>query len=361
MAALVVTVCVACESAWATEPSRRFADQILPLLKHYCFECHAEGAAEGEFSFDSLIIESELTKHPESWWKVLKNVRAGVMPPKDSQRLSDEEKAALADWIKFEAFGISRDAQDPGPPVIRRLNRSEYGATVSDLMGIPFDAAVLFPPDDSGFGFDNVGDALSISPLLLEKYVRAVQGVVDRAVPKQTWITPYQEFFGNEFKEEKGGRRGHDLPGKVATKVSRQFEIDDAGKYDLLVSVKLHGSFNYDPAKYRVIFSVDGAERSQNEYGWDENKLHKYTLQEDLAAGNHEIAFELQPIKADAKADEMPTFNFENDATFVRFEVANVRIEGPAETTKRVHPKGYAKFFSRRDASLLGRAKTIRP
>lgn len=346
-AAWVAIFSFACGTSWAEDVSPSFEDQILPLLKTHCFECHAEGASEGEFSFDGLILASELKKHPESWWKVLKNVRAGVMPPKDSKRLSDEEKTALADWIKFEAFGLSRDAQDPGPPVIRRLNRSEYGSTVSDLMGVPFDAAVLFPPDDSGFGFDNVGDALSISPLLLEKYVRAAQGVVDRAVPKQTWITPYQEFFGGEFREENGGRRGHDLPGKAAAKVVRKFEIEDAGKYDLTVSVKLHGSFNFDPARYKVILFVDGVERSRNEYGWDENKLHRYTFQEDWSAGKHELAFELQPIKVEQKAEETPSFNFDSDGTFVRFEIANVRIEGPTGTTKRVHPKGYEKFFTR--------------
>lgn len=327
----------------------KFDSQILPLLKSYCFECHGDGASEGGLSLDAIATEADYKSHPEVWWKVLKNIRAGVMPPKESKKLEKTELATLANWIKFEAFGISAESPDPGPPVIRRLNRSEYGATVSDLMGIPFDAAVLFPPDDSGFGFDNVGDALSISPLLLEKYVRAAQGVVDRAVPKQTWITPYQEFFGNEFKEENGGRRGNDLPGKTAAKVVRKFEIEDAGKYEMVVSVKQHGSFNFDPARYTVIFYVDGAERSRNDYGWDENKLHRYTLQEELTTGKHELAFELQPLKADAKAEETPTFNFDSDGTFVRFEVANVRIEGPAETTKRVHPRGYAKFFSREE------------
>jgi hypothetical protein len=336
-----------CASGRAAEKDAGFAATIQPLLKTYCFECHAEGASEGNFSLDEMISVSAAKTDPEAWWKVLKNVRAGVMPPKGSNRPSKEEIATLSNWIKFEAFGISRENPDPGRTVIRRLNRSEYGSTISDLMGIPFDAAVIFPPDDSGHGFDNVGDALSVSPLLLEKYVRSAQMVVDRAVPKQTWIMPYQEFVGGEFRPEKGDARGNNLPGKTAHKVSRNFEITDAGQYEMEVSVKLHGSFEFDPARYNVIFYVDGQERSRNEYGWDENKLQQYTFKEEWTAGKHELRFELEPIKAEPKPDDAPNFNFNNDPKFVRFEIVSVRIEGPAGTEKRVHPKGYERFFSK--------------
>lgn len=331
----------------ALDENTTFEKHIQPLLKTYCYECHAEGASEGNFSFDAFTNESTAKLHPEAWWKVLKNVRAGVMPPKDAKKPSKDEIEVLAKWIKYSTFGISAENPDPGRAVIRRLNRSEYGATVSDLMGIPFDAAVLFPPDDSGFGFDNVGDALSVSPLLLEKYVRSAQSVVDRAVPKKTWIMPYQEFFGGEFRPEKGDARGNDLKGKVAATVQRSFEITDPGQYEMVVSVKLHGSFNFDPARYRVTFSVDGAERSNNEYGWDENKLQRYTFQEAWDSGKHELKFELTPIVPDKAAEEAPMFNFDSNDNFVRFEIASVRIEGPAGTDKRVHPKGYERFFTR--------------
>lgn len=334
-------------AAHGQEQQEVFASRIAPLLQKYCFDCHGDGASEGDFRVDALIAEGKAAADPEAWWKVLKNVRAKVMPPKDASHPTPEETAQLLEWIKFGAFGISPTQPDPGRPVIRRLNRAEYGATVSDLMGIPFDAAVMFPPDDSGYGFDNVGDALSISPLLLEKYVRAAETVVDRAVPKETWILPYQEFFGGDFRGADGRVRGNSLHGKTPATVSRRFNVEEAGEYDMLVSVKLHGSFDFDPTRYEIIFSVDDQERSRNEYGWDENKLLRYTFREELTSGRHDLKFELKPIEQEKPNEEQPNFNFNNDPKFVRFEVVSVRLEGPVGTTKRVHPRNYERFFTR--------------
>lgn len=347
---LVITA--ACNSSLklgviASEPAHDFSSSIEPILKTYCYSCHAEGASEGSFSFDSFADSPSSPAVLESWWKVLKNVRSGVMPPKGEKRPNKEEIAAISNWIKFSKFGIDANNIDPGRPVIRRLNRSEYGATVSDLMGIPFDAAVIFPPDDSGYGFDNVGDALTMSPLLMEKYVRSAQSVVDRAVPKTTWLIPYQEFPGSEFRSATSEARGNNLPGKTPVKVTKTFDIEDAGQYEMLVSVKLHGSFAFDPGRYDVALSVDGAERSRNEYGWDENKLQRYSFREEWTTGKHEIAFELTPKKLETPETEPPAFSFDNEPRFVRFEIVSVRIEGPAGTSKRVHPKGYERFFSR--------------
>ena len=103
---------------------------------------------------------------------------AGIMPPADEARPNDEERRQLFNWIESDVFHIDPDDPDPGRVTLRRLNRVEYRNTIRDLMGIDYDTNEEFPADDSGYGFDNIGDVLSMSPLLLEKYLHAAERIV---------------------------------------------------------------------------------------------------------------------------------------------------------------------------------------
>ena len=327
----------------------RFEQQVQPLLKKLCLDCHGNATKEGNLSLEQFATSAEALKRPELWWKVLKNLRSGVMPPAGEPRPSAAELETIANWIKFEAFGINPDDIDPGRIGVRRLNRREYDNTVDDLMGIKFDAALIFPPDDSGYGFDNVGDALSFSPLLMEKYLRAAQTIVDQTVPRVTWVIPQQEFSGRDFQDEGNRGNGDRMSSKRAAKVKRVAKIDDAGKYDVLVAVKLHGSFDFDPSRYTIVFRIDGQERSKHEYGWDENKTIRYPFTEDWQPGDHELSFELIPVPPSAEAEEKNLVAVGRDATSVSFEVNSVRIEGPRGTKKLVHPRNYGSFFPREE------------
>jgi hypothetical protein len=113
----------------------------------------------------------------------MKNVRAEIMPPPDEARPSDDEREQLFKWIESDVFRIDPNNPDPGQVTLRRLNRVEYRNTIRDLMGVDYDTTDEFPADDSGYGFDNIGDVLTLSPLLLEKYLQAAERIVTRAVP----------------------------------------------------------------------------------------------------------------------------------------------------------------------------------
>lgn len=325
-----------------------FEQHVRPLLKTYCFECHSEGLKEGNLALDQVSAAGDDPKQRDIWWKVLKNLRAGVMPPVGHARPTTQEQETIANGIKFGVFGINSADPDPGRNGVRRLNRREYDNTVDDLMGVKFDAAIVFPPDDSGFGFDNVGDALSFSPLLMEKYLRAAQAIVDQSVPKATWIIPQQEFGGRDFVSENDKVNGGRMSGKKAATVRRTVQIDEPGTYDVYLTVKLHGSFDFDPARYTIVFSIDGQQRSRNEYGWDENKPYRTQYAEDWSTGSHELTFELMPVAAGDDADQ-PSAGIDRGATDVSFEVNSVRIEGPRGTKTRVHPRHYATFFPREE------------
>jgi Protein of unknown function (DUF1592)/Protein of unknown function (DUF1588)/Protein of unknown function (DUF1587)/Protein of unknown function (DUF1585)/Protein of unknown function (DUF1595)/Planctomycete cytochrome C len=326
-----------------------FEQRVRPLLKSYCYDCHGDGSKEGNLALDQFATVEKALESRELWWKVLRNLRSGVMPPAGEKRPSQEELESIAEWIKFGVFGINPQDPDPGRIGVRRLNRREYDNTVDDLLGIKFDASIVFPPDDSGFGFDNVGDALSFSPLLMEKYLRAAQTIVDQTVPKVTWIIPQQEFTGRDFQNSDATLSGERLTSKKPANVKRAVQIDEPGKYEVQVAVRLHGSFDFDPSRYTIVFRIDGQERSTHEYGWDENKVFRYQFIEDWQPGSHELVFELTPLPTPAKVEEQYEGGFGRDATEARFEVNSVRIVGPQGTRKLAHPRNYASFFPREE------------
>ena len=127
------------------------------------------------------------------------------MPADRKPRLSPAEQQSLERWIKYDVFAIDPANPDPGRVTVRRLNRVEYRNTVRDLLGVDYNTDHEFPPDDSGFGFDNIGDALTMSPMLMEKYVAAAQAVIAEAVPTAP------------RKPAEAGRQGHGFDGKNAT------------------------------------------------------------------------------------------------------------------------------------------------
>ena len=320
----------------------RFRDEVQPILAQYCFDCHADGADEGDLAFDTASSEDALVADRELWWAVLKNVRAGLMPPAGEARPSDVEKQKLFDWIKTDAFGIDSANPDPGHVTVRRLNRAEYRNTISDLMGIDFNAEVVFPPDDTGFGFDNVGDAMSLSPLLLEKYLDAAKSIVHEAVPTQCQVIPVLELKGNDFRSDDGETDGSRMSYDDEATVAKTIQLSHAGQYTVHVEVRLHGSFDFDPSQCQVSFFADGEQLYQDQYAWDERKSIHYQFQRDWQTGEHTLSFQLEPLPAsDQKEDEAD----EDDNTWVNFHILHVNVEGPSD--RREHPRNYQRYFPR--------------
>ena len=129
----------------------------------------------------------------------------GIMPPAGKPRPSGEERRILEDWIKYGAFGIDPKDPDPGRVTVRRLNRVEYRNTIRDLIGVDYDTTAEFPPDDTGHGFDNIGDVLTMSPLLLEKYIAAADVIVSKAVPTTSRVVAEKTRPGRSFRRPADG------------------------------------------------------------------------------------------------------------------------------------------------------------
>ena len=168
----------------ATAASQYHQD-IKPILEKFCFDCHGDGMKKGNMSLDEFKDDADLLAQKGHWLSVMKNVRAGVMPPPGKSKPTEAEQQKLAEWIKYGAFGIDRDNPDPGRVTIHRLNRLEYRNTVSQLLGVDYNTEDEFPPDGAGLGLDNIADLLTMSPLVLEKYLKAAEVVLDGAFPAE--------------------------------------------------------------------------------------------------------------------------------------------------------------------------------
>ncbi len=333
--------------AEAADVESQFRDTVRPILATYCFDCHADGADEGGLAFDTAASDRELVGNRELWWAVLKNVRSGIMPPADQDRPSREEQKKLGDWIKTSVFDVDPRNPDPGRVTVRRLNRAEYRNTIRDLMGIDFNAEVVFPPDDTGFGFDNVGDALSLSPLLLEKYLQSARTIVQQAVPIECKVIPTQELTGKDFRSGDDAADGSRMSYDEQATVAKTVHVADAGKYNLRLEVRLHGSFDFDPGCCRVTFSADGHELYKEEYVWDERKSIHYRFEQDWPAGDHKLTFHLEPLAQAEKKQSEDDGRGRGDNTYINFHILHVNVEGPADTNKWSHPKNYEQFFTR--------------
>ena len=161
-----------------------FEQDVRPLLEEYCLECHSGTLQEGDLNLERFTKFDEVRRHPESWQKVLKMLDDGAMPPDDSRQPSADQLQLLRSWVQsYLDVEAKAWAGDPGPVVLRRLTNAEYTYTIRDLTGVDLDPARQFPSEGAaGEGFTNVGNALVMSPALLNKYFDAGGEIAEHAV-----------------------------------------------------------------------------------------------------------------------------------------------------------------------------------
>jgi len=163
---------------------RDYDERIKPLIKSYCLDCHSEIEQEGELNLERFTKFADVRKAPKVWLKVVEMMEDGEMPPKKKPQFSVAERKRFLRWIDdyLDAEALA-NAGDPGRVVLRRLSNAEYTYTIRDLTGVALSPAAEFPVDGAaGEGFMNVGDAMAMSPALVEKYLDAAKEVTAHAV-----------------------------------------------------------------------------------------------------------------------------------------------------------------------------------
>jgi mono/diheme cytochrome c family protein len=236
-----------------------FESSVRPFLAKHCIECHGETKPKGGVNLIPLQDEARAPQSRKLWSKVKENVEGTLMPPEGHPQPSQEEIESLSKWIETELNRADCGRTvDPGRVTIRRLNRSEYNNTIRDLFGIDLKPADDFPSDDVGYGFDNIGDVLSIPPLLMEKYLTAAEFVAEHAIVVGSSTKPAVKAWDLQALDASAGGNPHGDEGRLLSsngEVVVRHTPPRAGNYVL----RVHASGQQaGPEPVRMALLVDG-------------------------------------------------------------------------------------------------------
>ena len=237
-------------AAPAQEP-KGFESLVRPFVAQHCADCHGAGRPKAKLDLTRFATAAAAKAEPGVWLEVAARLTTGEMPPEGRERPPAAAAAAVIDWI---GRNVSYQGPiDPGRPVLRRLNRTEYRNTVRDLLGIEFAADQEFPADAVGHGFDNQGDALSLNDLQLEKYVQAAEWIAERAVVVPDPGPP--QAYRYRADELAGPRRGEQIALDSPGEAHAVHRFPRAGEY--LLRVHTHGD-QAGPEPCQVALQLDG-------------------------------------------------------------------------------------------------------
>ncbi len=242
---IVALACVGCQPT----PEEALIARHEATIVQTCLNCHNRTNREGGLVLAGIDLDS-VSEHVELMEKVVRKLRAGMMPPPGKKRPPLTDYVALTDWLEEE---IDRTAPvNPGTKVLHRLNRTEYANAIRDLLDLEIDPAMFLPPDDSSRGFDNIAGSLTISPTLLETYVTAATKIARMAVGY--WKSPTEALYikrtdSSQVYQLEGlpfGTRG-------GTQVRHVFPADGEYKF----TVRNLGVGTYIPGE-QLELSIDG-------------------------------------------------------------------------------------------------------
>ncbi|HEU0119573.1 MAG TPA: DUF1592 domain-containing protein [Bryobacteraceae bacterium] len=156
---------------------------VFAFVKKNCVACHNASVSSGDINLAGFETAQSFDDNREIWERAVSKIKTGEMPPPSMKKPPAQESAALTHFLEAEFARQDRTAKpDPGRITARRLNRTEYNNTIRDLLAVDIRPADEFPNDEAAFGFDNIGDALTLSPVLLEKYLYAAERAVRTAI-----------------------------------------------------------------------------------------------------------------------------------------------------------------------------------
>jgi mono/diheme cytochrome c family protein len=333
-----------------------FAEEVQPFIQSHCLTCHNAKKEAGGLDLSAYKKTAEIIRDRETWDTVRQRLEGHEMPPKDQPRPPEDDLKKVVAWIGRELDRAAKDApKSPGRVTLRRLNRSEYNRTIRDLVGIDFHPADDFPTDDVGYGFDNIGDVLSMPPILLEKYLNAAEKIVAKAFegelpPIDTHKYSAKELKTNDKAELAPSQRNPNfqiwnLQEVGAVYVTHNVPRDGELIIRATVFAKPKGQdTNGDPVKMAV--RLDGKDINTQRIGF--NAPAPLETKTSVKAGSHQIAFAfLNPSPKDTAADKKKTLF-----------VGSVEIVNPPDVPKK--PETYSRIMiGQKDVHSRERAREI--
>src|SRR5690242_5202837 len=179
--ASLTQVFTAAQQAPSAAPASGDAEKQIATMKQYCVACHNDRAKTAGVSFEGMTAAT-VSQHADVFEKAVRKLRGRVMPPPGSRQPDAATADGLVAWLETTLDKAAGQSHIPDTVVLHRLNRKEYSNAVRDLLDVDFDAASVLPADDVSDGFDNIADALQVSPSFIEQYVIAARAVAVKAV-----------------------------------------------------------------------------------------------------------------------------------------------------------------------------------
>jgi len=279
--------------AYAVDWDKRnseFTNSVLPILKVACMECHSGPEADGGLALNHFKSAKMVMKERATWEKIITRLTIKDMPPPEAEPLNDAKRQQLIDWINVTINDVEcGKTPNPGSITIRRLNKHEYRNTIRDLFGVDYEPAVDFPGDDVGYGFDNIGDVLTMPPLLMEKYLKAAEDITRKAI-----LAPEPgPMFENSHKlsELKPKAGGAATDSEITLWSNGDFEWDEtvpwSGTYYLNMLMGGSRVGNMGP---RVLISVDGKKVRELDVKATPDTRDDYQIMMKLKGGKRSIS-----------------------------------------------------------------------
>jgi len=248
------------------------------MLDKYCVTCHNQRLKTGGLTLDTLNLD-RVSDNAETWEKVLRKLHGGMMPPQGMPRPDEATVDKFTGWLETSLDRAAATHPEPGRSTLHRLNRTEYGNAIHDLLDLDIDAASFLPADDEANGFDNIADVLRFSPSLLEQYLSASDKIASLAVGDPS-ITPISLVFqAPPDLDQERHIEGLPLGTRGGIQVRYNFPLD--GEYDFRVFL-LQNIVGYVPGleyAHQLEISIDGNRVFLAQVGGEEdNKMSDANL-----------------------------------------------------------------------------------
>ncbi len=328
-------------SGQTRQPARRAEDPfkriIQPFIAENCAACHNAKSKKGDLDLQAFRSVEDIANNRERWELIARKIHTGEMPPAGFPKPDARQVKAITGWLHAHFARLDRNLKpDPGRVTARRLNRPEYNHTIRDLLAVDFRPADDFPADDSGYGFDNIGDVLSLSPLLMEKYLTAAEKIARSAIPDHTPLKPVIERFRPDRLKQVNQEAVSPETFSAGVQVAHKFPVE--AEYDL--QADLAGSVINQPAKpliFKVAVWLDDRQVASAEINRQQQKPWIVGERVRVAAGGHQLKV---TISYDGERPEL------TDKTKQPLGFNAILIKGPYNQSPPAATESYKRVFT---------------